>query len=85
METDDGHLNVIIFTAPEPAESLAEEAEDLIGTCNPERGTRDTMISLVGLQETISSTIREYEAAGVSPNLEKLGAYEGESYTLWIS
>jgi len=81
-ETDDGHLYVIAFTAPNLPESLAEEAEDLIGTCDPELGEREATMSLVGPQETISTTIREYEAAGVSPALEKLGSYDGRGQPL---
>ncbi|AUX07831.1 bacterio-opsin activator HTH domain-containing protein [Halalkaliarchaeum desulfuricum] len=76
-ETDDGHLYVIEFTAPELPESLASAAEDLIGTCDPELSAEETTMSLVGSQESISGTIREYEAAGVSPDLRKLGSYEG--------
>ncbi len=81
-ETDEGHLYVIAFTAPELPESLAEEADELIGTCDPELRERDATMSLVGPQETISNTIREYEAAGVSPNLEKIGSYTGRSQPL---
>lgn len=77
LETNGGHLYVIAFTAPELPESLAEESEDLVGTCDPELGERTAELSLVGPQESISRTIREYEAAGVSPNLRKLGSYEG--------
>lgn len=76
-DTDDGHLYVIAFTAPALPESLAEEAEDLIGTCDPELDAEGTTMSLVGPQETIAGTIGEYEAAGVSPDLRKLGSYEG--------
>lgn len=76
-ETDSGHLYVIEFTAPELPESLAEEAADLIGTCDPEFTDRGTTMSFVGSQESISGTIREYEAAGVSPDLRKLGTYGG--------
>lgn len=76
-ETDDGHLYVIAFTAPELPESLAEEAEDLIGTCDPELDDRGATMSLVGPQETISGTIGEYEAVGISPDLRKLGSYDG--------
>ncbi|MDR5671673.1 Transcriptional regulator, contains HTH domain [Halalkaliarchaeum sp. AArc-CO] len=76
-ETDGGHLYVIEFTAPELPESLAEEAADLIGTCDPELSDREATMSLVGSQESISGTIREYEAAGVSPDLRKLGTYDG--------
>lgn len=76
-ETDGGHLYVIAFTAPELPDSLSEQAEDLIGTCDPELGDGNATMSLVGPQETISGTIGEYEAAGISPDLRKLGSYEG--------
>jgi hypothetical protein len=75
--TDGGHLYVIAFTAPELPDSLAEQAEDLIGTCDPELDEGSASMSLVGPQESISGTIREYEAAGVSPDLRKLGSYDG--------
>ena len=81
-ETDDGHLYVIAFTAPELPESIAEEAEDLIGTCNPELGEDQATMSLVGNQDTISNTIHEYQEAGVAPELERLGSYEGQSHPL---
>lgn len=76
-ETDGGHLYIVAFTATELPESLAEEAADLIGTCDPELDEGGATMSLVGPQETISGTIGEYEAAGVSPDLRKLGSYEG--------
>lgn len=75
--TEDGHLYVIAFTAPELPDHLAEEASDLLGTCDPELGSDGTTFSLVGPQDTIAETIQGYEAAGVSPDLLKLGAYEG--------
>jgi len=78
-ETDGGHLYVIAFTAPELPASLAEEAEDLIGTCDPEISDERTSLSLVGPQASISETIRGYESAGVSPDLRKLGTYTGDS------
>lgn len=81
-ETEDGHLYVIAFTAPELPDRLAERADDLIGTCDPELGEKDATMSLVGSQETISSTIREYEDAGVAPDLRKLGPYDGRSHPL---
>ncbi|APW98437.1 bacterio-opsin activator [Halobiforma lacisalsi AJ5] len=81
-ETGDGHLYVIAFTAPELPESLAEKAQELIGTCDPELRDEDATLSLVGPQESISGTLREYEAAGVFPDLERLGAYEGGSHPL---
>jgi hypothetical protein len=78
-ETADGHLYVIAFTAPELPESLAEQTEGLIGTCDPELDDRRASMSLVGPLESISGTIREYEAAGLSPDLQKLGTYEGRN------
>ena len=81
-ETDYGHLYVIAFTAPELPESLGDEAADLIGTCDPKLGEQDAKLSLVGSQETISSTIAAYESAGVSPDLRRLGSYEGRSHPL---
>lgn len=77
-ETEDGHLYVIAFTAPELPESLADEVNDLIGTCNPALDENSASMSLVGAHESISSTIDEYEAAGVSPELQKLGSYTGQ-------
>lgn len=77
-ETEDGHLYVIAFTAPELPESLADEVNDLIGTCNPELGENSASMSLVGAHESISSIVEVYEAAGVSPELQKLGSYTGQ-------
>lgn len=77
VETDDGHLYIIAFTAPDLPESLAATADDLIGTCDPDlEGGRATM-SLVGPQEALAGTIDEYEAAGIAPDLRKLGTYAG--------
>ncbi|MCU4752511.1 helix-turn-helix domain-containing protein [Halobacteria archaeon AArc-curdl1] len=76
-ETDDGHLYVIAFTAPALPDSLAAKTDDLVGTCDPQLNDRSATMSLVGSQESISGTIRAYEAAGISPDLLKLGPYEG--------
>lgn len=77
-ETEVGHLYVIAFTAPKLPESLADEVNDLIGTCNPELGENSASMSLVGPHKSISATIDEYKAAGVSPELQKLGSYNGQ-------
>lgn len=81
-ETADGHLYVIAFTAPELPESLADRAEELIGTCNPVVDDGTISFSLVGPQASISATMAEYKAAGVSPELEKLGSYHGQEKPL---
>jgi len=76
-ETDGGHVYVIAVTAPDLPEDAAEEAEDLVGTCDPVLTAEGASMSLVGPQSSISGTIRAYESAGASPDLRKLGAYEG--------
>jgi DNA-binding CsgD family transcriptional regulator len=79
-ETERGHCYVIAVTAPGLPEHMAETAAELVGTCEAELGDRGATLSLVGPQETISETIRSYEAAGVSTDLRRLGAYEGRSH-----
>ena len=76
-ETDRGHVYVISFTAPALPEAMAEQAEELLGTCDPQLEGEGTRMSLVGRQETIAELIREYQGAGVSPELERLGSYRG--------
>lgn len=77
--TDEGHLYVIGFEAPALAEQITEPAGKLVGTCDPVIDERGTTMSLVGSQEAIREMIREYVAAGLRPDLEKLGQYEGSS------
>lgn len=74
---DDGHLYVIAFSAPELSEEVADPAEDLVGTCDPDVSERGATMSLVGPQEAISGTLGGYESEGVSPDLRKLGSYRG--------
>ena len=76
-ERDDSWLYVVSFTAPDLPASLEETAADLVGTCDPDVGDRGATMSLVGPQEAISARIRDYERAGVSPTLRRIGGYEG--------
>jgi hypothetical protein len=76
-ERDDAHVYVVSFTAPELPESLEETAEDLLGTCDPEIGDRSATMSLVGPHDAISGQLRAYETAGVSPDLQRIGGYDG--------
>ena len=71
------HLYVIAFTAPELPESLATQMDDLVGTCDPVVSERSVTLSFVGSHDAISDTFSEYETAGLSPNLQKFGTYEG--------
>lgn len=76
-ELADAQLYVIAFTAPELPETLADQMDDLIGTCDPVMNERGASMSFVGPQEAISGTVSEYETAGISPDLRKLGRYDG--------
>ena len=81
-ERTDSHVYVISFTAPELPERLEETAADLVGTCDPDVDDRGATMSLVGPHEAISGQIGEYEKAGVSPTLERIGGYQGPNYPL---
>jgi len=81
-EREDSHVYVVSFTAPNLPESLAETADDLVGTCDPEIDERGATMSLVGPHEAISGQMSEYEDAGVSPNLQRIGRYEGPDHPL---
>ena len=81
-ERDDSHVYVISFTAPDLPEALEETAADLVGTCDPEVDDGGATMSLVGPHEAISGQIGEYEQAGVSPTLQRIGGYDGPEYPL---
>lgn len=76
-ETERGHVYVISFTAPALPEEMVEQADDLLGTCDPQLEDKKTSMSLVGRQETIADLLGEYQAAGVAPELDRLGSYRG--------
>lgn len=81
-ERDDSQVYVISFTAPDLPSNLEETAADLVGTCDPEVNERGATISLVGPHDAISGQLTQYEQAGVSPNLQRIGGYEGQTYPL---
>lgn len=76
-KADDAHLYLVAFTAGELPDQLADTYEELVGDCQPEVEDRGVSVSLVGDQETIASAIEEYEETGVSPDLRRLGSYDG--------
>lgn len=81
-EREDSHVYVISFTAPGLPESLEATADELVGTCDPEVDDRGATMSLVGPHEAISGQLSEYEKAGVSPTLQRIGGYDGPDYPL---
>ena len=76
-QREGAHVYVISFTAPDLPQSLESTAENLLGTCDPEIDERGATMSLVGPHEVISGQLAEYEAAGISPDLQRIGGYEG--------
>lgn len=76
-ETEEGHVYVIAFTAPEIPASVADRVGELVGTCDPELDERGATMSLIGPQEAIADALEAYEDAGVSPDLRRLGTYDG--------
>ncbi|MFB6298635.1 MAG: helix-turn-helix domain-containing protein [Halobacteriales archaeon] len=78
----DSHLYVIAFYAPELSDEITNHVAELMGTCEPEVTDDGVTMSLVGSQEAIAGTIDEYEREGVSPDLRKLGEYQGRQQPL---
>ncbi|WP_135304871.1 helix-turn-helix domain-containing protein [Haloarcula amylovorans] len=76
---DDAHVYVISFTAPDLPASLAETAAELVGTCDPDVDDHSATLSLVGPQAAIAGHLDDYEQAGVSPALQRLGEYDGSA------
>jgi DNA-binding CsgD family transcriptional regulator len=79
---DDAHLYLVAFTAPAISEDAADHAGDLVGTCDPDIDERGATLSFTGSQDAIRGTLGEDESAGASPDLRKLGAYDGRNRPL---
>lgn len=78
----DTYLYVIAFYAPELSDGIADRVAELMGTCEPDLSDNGVTMSLVGSQEAISDTVDEYQSEGVSPDLRKLGEYQGRTQPL---
>ena len=81
-ETDDAYRYILEVTATELPGSAADDHESLLGDCETEVTDRGVLVSLVGSQSAIREMLRDYEAAGATPDLLKLAAYEGEGDAL---
>jgi DNA-binding CsgD family transcriptional regulator len=81
-EAEEGHLYLVEITAREIPDRLTEAYDDLVGDCQPAVDDDGVSVSLVGDQETIAGAIGEYEETGASPDLRKLGAYDGRTHLL---
>ncbi len=76
-ELAETHVYVVAFTAPDLPDSLSDQATDLVGTCDPDLDESGATMSFVGPQDVIAEQLDEYEQAGVSPDLRRLGGYRG--------
>lgn len=62
--------------------SIATRFEDVIGPYDLQLNQNGILMSLQGTHGSISRLIEEYEAAGFSPELQRIGSYEGYSRVL---
>lgn len=81
-ETEDSFQYIIEVKALEMPEGTAVDHDDLIGMCDPTVVDRGLLLSLVGSQDTIRDVLRNFEEAGVVPELHRLGDYKGGDRTL---
>ena len=81
-EAGETFVYVVPFTAPGLSGDVAEAAEALLGTCDPEVGDRGATMSLVGPQPAIAGVVGEYEAEGAAPDLRRLAGYDGRDRPL---
>lgn len=79
---DDSQEYIISFTATELSESIVDRSDDLVGNCDPEVTDHGASFSFVGPQEAIRETVAEYEDVGMSPDLRKIGSYNGSARPL---
>jgi hypothetical protein len=81
-EQEGAYVYIIEVKALEMPEGTAKDHDDLVGMCDPTVTDRGMLLSLVGSQEAIRDVIRNFEGAGVVPDLHRLGDYDGGQRTL---
>lgn len=80
--TGETEMYLVAFTTPALSEDIADHADEMVGTCNPEVGDEGVTMSYVGPQDAIRGAVGEYQTAGVSPELRQLGTYGGHEKPL---
>ena len=73
----DACVYVVSFTAPGVSTPVADPSEDLVGTCDPSVDDHGATVTLTGPQDAIAGTVDGYEGDGASPELRRLGGYDG--------
>lgn len=81
-EAPNSYVYVVEVAALEMPAEAADAHDDLLGMCDPTVVDRGLLLSLVGSQETIRAVLRNFEDAGVVPELHRLGDYDGGQRTL---
>jgi predicted DNA binding protein len=81
-ERDDSYFYLLEVEALEMPETAAVDHDDLVGMCDPTVSDRGMLLSLVGSQEAIRNMLRNFEEAGIVPDLHRLCEYEGGQGTL---
>lgn len=77
----DTYVYLVDFIAPNLPDT-SEQAEELVGTCDPTVEEDGATASFVGSQEAIRELLSKYESAGAEPELRKVGEYEGDDEPL---
>lgn len=80
--TDDSYVYILELTATELPDGTEDDHDELLGNCDTTMTDRGVLLSLTGSQEAIRDMLRNFEAAGATPELCKLGAYDAGEGTL---
>lgn len=81
-EAGETYRYLLELTATGLPDRAADDHAALIGNCDTAVTERGVLLSLVGSQAAIRDMLRNYEAAGATPELRRFARYEGETDTL---
>lgn len=80
-EKPDSFLYILELTATALPDTAEHNHDELTGHCEPTVTDHGLLLSLVGSQDSIRDMLRNYEDVGVTPDLHKLGEYDGGAGT----
>lgn len=81
-EREETYVYIMELTAPLLPDGMSADFEDIVGTSDPTVTDYGVILSFVGSQEAIRNVLRNYQEAGVMPDLLQLGEYDGGEETL---
>lgn len=79
---DNARQYVLEFTAPKFPLCIVNRMDGLVDVCTPKVTENGFLMPVVGPQRAIAELVEEYRAAGMSPQLRKLGSYDGRERPL---